>query len=144
MEILAELDRLYEEYEEQFQQMERARRPGEGIFGLGRGPGDHPCHGQFAKDMEDLLRRYAAQGPDPGEAARALERIYFAPLSRERDAVYWMMLAVHSLTGELAERLSPGDAADLLRRYGKAYPRLSQLPAQRELTAVLKKRAAAG
>ena len=57
MEILTELDRLYADYEEQFRQMERRRRPGEGMFGLGRGPGDHPCHGQFAQDREERLQQ---------------------------------------------------------------------------------------
>ncbi len=143
MEILTELDRLYADYEEQFRQMERRRRPGEGMFGLGRGPGDHPCHGQFAQDMEELLQQYAAQGPSPEETAQALDYICFAPLSRRDNAVYWMMVAVHAYTVPLAERLDPEDAAGLLRRYQTAFPKSGWLPAQIELGRTLKKRAAA-
>lgn len=141
MEIFEELEGLYQDYEEQYRQSERRRKPGEGMFGLGRGPGDHPCHGQFAQDMEELLGRYEAQGPAPAEAAQVLDYIYFAPVSREDRALYWMMLAVHALTGELVERLSPEDAGDLLQRYRKTYRKSGWLPAQEKLMAALKKRA---
>ena len=141
MEPLEELRRLYEAYQNQFQTAEQARKPTEGMFGLGKGPGDHPCHAQFASDLEAFLQAKAAEGLEPGQAGQMLEFIYFAPLFHPEypNAVYWMLIAVHSVTFPLIPMLEPETARELCSRYQKAYPRRALLPAQTKVLDALKK-----
>lgn len=143
--MLEELHSLYEEYLARFRKAELARKPGEGIFGLGVGPRDYPCHAWFSDALEGLLQDLAARRPDPAQARELLAYIYRAPLERQGeggDAVYWMLLAVHSLTLELTAFLSPADAQTLLQDYQASYPRRQRLPAQEKVLRALKKQSA--
>lgn len=143
MALLEELQGLYQAYREQFQQQERARKPLSGVFGLGAGPGDAPCHQQFSQELERLLEDAAARGLPSGEIRQALEFIYRDPQelrgSRE-NAVYWMLLAAHRLTLPLAAQLDPADAGALYEAYQRDYPRRNRLPAQKEVSAALGER----
>lgn len=142
MEALEEVKRLYEAYEEQFHQQELARKPGAGMFGLGMGPKDYPCHNQFAQDLEALLQEIEGRQPDSAQTRELLEYIYTAPQARHKnqDAVYWMMLAVHSLTVALIQRLAPSDAQALYDICWGIYPRRGRLPAQDKVLSALKGR----
>lgn len=139
--MLDQIRALYEDYMAEFQQLEENRQLGAGVFGLGNGPRNYPCHERFGREL-GLLLKGAGESLPPEEAARVLEYIYFVPQAREgrQDAVYWMLTAVHSMTEELAGRLSPEDAAGLLARYEAAYPRRKRLPAQNKVVTALKKR----
>lgn len=140
--MLEKIRELYERYEAEFQQLERKRRAGAGMFGLTNGPRNYACHEQFAKDLERLLKE--AEGTvSPEQAEEILEYIYFTPGTREKrqDAVYWMLTAVHGMTEGLVSRMPSETAAGLLERYEAAYPRRERLPAQKKVAAALKKRA---
>ena len=139
--LLEEVRRIYQNYEEKFCEMECRRKPMEGAFGLGGGPGSYPCHEEFIKQLEELLHSPEAAALGPEQVRQLLEYIYFAPSSHPdgENAVYWMKLAAHSLTAELIPRLEPEDARILCGAYQKAYPRRSRLPAQAALLTALKK-----
>lgn len=138
------IQELYEEYVAEFQELEQERRVGAGMFGLTNGPRNYPCHGQFSKDLERLLKEEAANAAAE-EAEQVLEYVYLAPQGRKKqDSVYWMMTAVHSLTEELILRLTPEAAGRLLGQYQDAYPRRTLLPAQKKILSALKDQAAAG
>lgn len=141
--MLEEIISLYEAYLEEFYQLERKRKPMEGAFGFGGGPKNYPCHDRFAGDLEQLLQRFAAQSPSSAEAGEALHYIYFTAPERWKaePSVYWMLMAVHSLTMDLIRLTEPSEAAPLYDAYQSAYPRRSRLPAQDKLLALLKKRA---
>lgn len=143
MYALEDVRALYEDYQEQFRQQELARKPGEGIFGLGMGPRDYPCHGQFARRLEQHLKELAAQQPASGCLSQVLDYIYRAPLDLRpaQDAVYWMLLAAHSLTSGLIPLLEAGDARALADSYNKAYPRRNRLPAQDKILSSLQAQA---
>ncbi len=143
MDALEQVRRLYEAYQIQFRQREQARRPGEGIFGLGMGPRSYPCHGQFARDLEGLLRTITEERPSSSQVRELLEYIYAAPLERPEgeDAVYWMLLAAHGLTLDLMDQLAPADARSLLDRYQSAYPRRKRMDAQDRVLSALRARA---
>lgn len=143
MEALERVQALYTAYQDQFRQMEQARRPGEGVFGLGMGPRDYPCHGQFARDLEQLLLTIRQEGPGSSQARQVLDYICFAPVRRqgEQDAVYWMLMAAHSLTLPLIDLLPAPDAQALLEEYQKAYPRRMRLEAQDKVISALRRRA---
>lgn len=138
--MLEKIQALYREYEEEYRRLERTQKLGAGMFGLGGGPRDDPCHERFARDLERLLQEEPAPGPE--QAKDVLEFIWFAPAGQteRRDAVSWMQIAVHSLTPPLITRLDPAAAAGLLKRYEAAYPRQERLPAQKKVISALRKR----
>ena len=138
--MLEQVQELYEGYLAEFQRLEQGRQAGAGMFGLTNGPRNYPCHEQFAKDLERLLRE-TEETLSPDQAEELLEYILFAPQSRERDAVYWMLIAVHGMTEGPAGRLDPAAAARLLERYEAVYPRRERLPVQMKAVSVLKKQA---
>lgn len=144
--MLEQLEALYEGYRNEFRRMEQGRGPLEGSFGLGGGPRSYPCHGQFARDLERLLKDFAARGPASEEVGQVLDYIYFtAPVRwRTEPAVDWMLLAAHSFTLELIPLLDAADAQPLCRAYQSAYPRRGRLPVQTRLLAALQKRCEPG
>lgn len=141
--MLDEIISLYEAYLEEFYQLERKRKPMEGAFGFGGGPNNYPCHSRFAEDLEQLLQRFAAQSPSSQEVGEVLRYIYFtAPENWQVEpSVYWMLMAVHSLTMELVQLTDSSEAGPLYDTYRSVYPRRSRLPAQEKLLALLKKSA---
>ena len=138
---LARLERLYGDYLKTVQDLEDSRKLGEGMFGFKGGPADNPCHDRFADELRALLEDFAAQEPDSAQVREVMSWIFDAPkrFPRPRTAS-WMLLAVHGLTGDLTERLSPEDAKALYDAYTGRYKRWERLPNQIELLKKLKAR----
>ena len=131
---------LYDAYIAKAEQLERDKKPGEGLFGLSSGPKDHPCHEQFGNDLQALLADIAAERPASGEAREMLLYIYSAPLDHKWPlTVYWMLQAVQGLTLELIPLLTAQDAKALCDAYAKTYRRWERLPAQVKALDALKK-----
>lgn len=138
MEYLDTVRQLYEAYLAKTEQLERDRKPGDGLFGMGSGPADDPCHDRFAEELEAVLGAMARDTLSSGQVRSVLEYIYRMPLeNKENSLAYWMLLAVHNLTVELAQRLDAPDAEALWRDYRKKYPRWDRLPAQKRVLSVL-------
>ena len=137
---LAEIQALYREYLDEALRVELARKPMDGVFGLGKKPSDDPCHERFAAAMEAALKAFADTKPDSAAAREVLAYIYEAPVvNREPLSAYWMLTAVHGFTLALIESLNPEDAAALLTRYGKDFRRWNRLPVQQQVYAALKR-----
>ena len=137
---IAQIRALYEGYLDAATRVEMARKPMDGVFGIGKKPSDDPCHERFAAAMEESLRDFAGTGPDSAAAREVLAYIYEAPVVfREPLRAYWMMTAVHGFTLPLIEKLSRDDAAALLARYGKDFRRWNRLPVQQQVYAALKR-----
>ena len=138
---LARLERLYEDYLKTVQELEDNRKFGEGMFGFKGGPADNPCHDRFVDELRALLEDFAAQEPDSAQVREVMSWIFDAPkrFPRPRTAS-WMLLAVHGLTGDLTERLSPEDAKALYDAYTGRYKRWERMPNQIELLKKLKAR----
>ena len=136
----ARIRALYEVYIDRVETLERNRKPGEGIFGLKGGPADDPCHDRFAADLEALLGEFARSDPAPAEIRQVLEYMYSVPLAhRDSKTAYWMLIAVHGLALDLAERLPREESAPLRAKYAGDYPRWERLPVQKQTLAALKK-----
>ena len=132
---MEELKRLYENYLNQVDRLQRERKPFEGAFGLGGGPGTNPCHRKFAQDVEQLL----AQMPQP-ERLEAMEYIFRqAPAHKDNPLVYWMFLAVHGSVVPFLKELTPQQAQQLRAWYENAYPERDRLPCQHRVVYTLKK-----
>ena len=62
---------------------------------------------------------------------------------REPLSAYWMLLAAHGTVLDLIPMLSPADAAELMKEYGKLYRRWERLPVQKNVIKALQKAARA-
>ena len=120
------LKELYGEYLEKAFEVERNRKPGEGIFGFGKKPSDDPCHQRFLADLKDWLERFDGEEPDSASVREVLRVIFHAPKENsEPTSAYWILIAAQSLTKELIPRLSRTDADALSAEYAAEYNRQS-------------------
>lgn len=132
---MEEVKRLYENYLDQVARLQRERKPFEGVFGLGGGPAAHPCHRQFARDVEQALARMPRE-----ERLEAMEYIFRqAPAYQDNPLVYWMFLAVHGAVVPFLQELTPQQARQLRAWYETAYPERDRLPCQHRVVYTLKK-----
>ena len=137
---MQQLTALYENYLDEALKVELARKPGEGIFGIGKKPSDDPCHDRFTENLKKLLEDFRAGGPESGEVREALRYIYRAPKEHpEPKTSYWLLIAVQSLTKELISLLNREDAAALAKEYTGIYKRWERLPIQKQILDALKK-----
>ena len=60
---LSRLEALYNDYIGTVQELERNRKPGEGLFGMRSGPKDNPCHERFSEDVEKMLKDFRDTSP---------------------------------------------------------------------------------
>lgn len=137
---MQQLTALYESYLDEALKVELARKPGEGIFGIGKKPSDDPCHDRFTENLKKLLEDFRAGGPESGEVLEALRYIYRAPKEHpEPKTAYWLLIAVQSLTLGLIPRLSESDARSLVGEFGGLYKRWERLPVQKQILDALVK-----
>ena len=130
--------KMYDDYFEKALAAERNRKPTDGMFGIGKKPGDDPCHTEFAAELEAALNEYAAEKPASADVRALLAFMYSVPKSHEEPkSVYWMLLAVQGLTLPLIPLLSPEDAAVLKKGYAAQYRRWERLPVQQQVLKAL-------
>lgn len=139
---LSDIQALYQAYLEQAKRVEQERKPGEGLFGIGKKPADDPCHERFASELEAMLKTFAGQEPDSAQIREVLLFIYEAPIAhREPASAFWMLYAVHLYTLSLIDALDQQDASSLLAKYKKWFPRWQRLPPQNKVLSALTGRA---
>ena len=137
---MQQLTALYESYLDEARKVELSRKPGEGIFGIGKRPSDDPCHDRFYGELEKLLKAFAEEKPSSEDIRDVLDFMYRVPCDEEQpQSAVMPMNAVHSLTLELAERLSAGDAEALLEQYKKDYPRSRRFPVHKNVIKALER-----
>ena len=131
---MQQLTALYENYLDEALKVELARKPGEGIFGIGKRPSDDPCHDRFAADLKEWLEAFGEEKPDSAEIREVLSLIYRAPKKYpDPKSSFWMLIAVQSLTLGLIPRLSESDARALVGEFAGLYKRWERLPVQKQI-----------
>ena len=136
------LQELYDGYLEKALQVERYRKPGEGIFGIGKKPSDDPCHERFLTDLKNWLEAFCDSEPDSDSVREVLKLIYQAPKKYpEPKSSYWMLIAAQSLTTAVIPRLNAADATELSTEFAAAYQRWERLPIQKKILEALMKAA---
>lgn len=139
-EYFAEIRKIYEDYLEKTEQLERNRKLGEGIFGSA-GPKTDPCHSIFAETVKLKLDAAARDGISSAQTREILEYMLKMPTAQEQNQLaYWMLLAVHGAAANLAGGLDAADAKSLLELFERLYPKHQWLPVQKQLVNVLKAR----
>ncbi len=124
-------------YDEAVQEVQRKRKPLDGVFGLGHHPGSDPCHDTMDSAVEELCRE-AAQTEDAAALAALTEAIFRAERAWDGPEYARLMLAAiqrHTLV--LIPLLEPGERARLAEWYRKEYPRRKRLPVQDRVMAAL-------
>lgn len=135
---LNDIQRLYQDYIADVRRLERERRLGDGLLGMGRRSSDDPCHDRFVHDLEACLEEIAAEHLPAEQVWAVLAYIYQAPAENKKNqTVYWMLLAVHGLTLNLIGQITPAQAQELWEKYKTDYPRWEQLPVQKQAFAAL-------
>ena len=138
---LIRMDRLFEDYAADAQELERNRKPNE-LFGLKFGPTDDPRHDRFADELAALLSDFVAEDPESGAVRAVIEKLYGAAKRyTEPKSAYWMLVAAQGLITRLVPGLDRADAAALAADYDKLWPRRARLPVQDEVLRQLKKAA---
>ena len=128
------LQALYDGYLKDAIQVEKNRKPGEGIFGIGKRPSDDPCHDRFAADLKEWLEAFGEEKPESAEIREVLSLIYRAPKKySDPKSSFWMLIAVQSLTLGLIPRLSESDARALVGEFAGLYKRWERLPVQKQI-----------
>ena len=138
--LKASLQAVLDTYDGDVREVEKKRRPMDGVLGFGRAPADDPCHGRMDKAVEELFA--AAGDASAEEAADALELLLGAAGAYEGPEYAKLSLVAaqrHAL--ETAARLRAEDATRLLDAYMKAYPRKRQFPIQKKIVQALEKAA---
>lgn len=137
---LEEIQELYRNYLAEAEEVVRTKKFADGIWGFGKHPADHPCHGKLLEDLEAALCAFEKRDPSSEQIREVLSFIYSAPQeNRGIPSIYWLLIAAHKLTLPLIGRLDPADARALGRRYGADYPRRTRLPAQDQVFAALER-----
>lgn len=123
-----------------------ARRPGDGLFGLGNDPRNHPCHTTFYEAVANTLTQAQSQALSEAETDKIVSLVLH--LDEEHRALpemaRLMLQAVQGLVLPLIPRGSVGCAAELSDWYARAYPRQSRLPNQSKVLRALNRRAGRG
>ena len=139
---LSRLEALYNDYIGIVRELERKRKPGEGLFGMRSGPKDDPCHERFAADVKKLLEDFRNTSPGSGDCAALLRYMFTVPEAwQELMCAYWMLIAVQGFGIDLIGYLEPADAKALAEILSAAYPRYIRLPVQEKLLKRLKQQA---
>ena len=137
---IEEVRAICSEYIEKAEQLERDRKIGEGLLGIGKKPADDPCHEKFADDIEKAIEDIASEEPGSQEARDILYFMYSIPSAHEEPkSIYWMLIAVHGVSVKLIPFLSAADAEELYKMYSKAFRRWERLPVQKKVCDLLKK-----
>ena len=136
---LSAIKALYEEYITEVEQLERDKKPADGLLGFGKKISDDPCHDRFSERLRKMLEDYAAEKPDTSDIRAVLEYIYSIQ-TEHKDPVsaYWLMNAVHGFTADLVKILSREDASALCEFYEKKCPRSERFPVQKKVIKALK------
>ena len=140
--ILPTLQSETEAYVDFVRELERKRKPGEGIFGLKGGPADNPCHERFDQTVGQLLQDFAARKPASDTVRAVMEALFAAPKKYASSApacAYWMLIAVQRHSLPLIDLLSSEGAFALYVRLNQDIPRRERLPVQTEILKKLKK-----
>lgn len=133
---------IYEKYFAAVNEILSKKEPFDGLFGIGKRMDSYPCHDEFFESLKRTLESAANENVDSKIIFSTLKYIYKASLTHANEpSVYWMLIAAHSLTECVFALLSREDAAELYNWYADAYPRMTRLPAQKEVVKKLKKAA---
>ncbi len=147
MDYTEELREILAEYDKSVEELEKNKKPFDGIFGMGRRPADDPCHDLMDRKVEELTRRAAGEIPSEEGETRiadtaetdALVRALFSAAGAYRGPVYagMTLVAIQRHGMRLIPRMSGEAKSTLAGWYAKEYPKRRRFPMQEEICRLL-------
>ncbi len=139
MKASEEFQSILSAYQEDLDQLDKSLRPGDGIFGFGRVPGDDPCHARFDSRTAELAESWAQPDREREEAAELVRSM----LRCDRELtlpVYAqvMLIAIQRHVLPLIPRLTGTEAREIRLWYEKQYPFFKRMPIQKDILLALK------
>ncbi len=126
-------------YLEELDKADQKRKPGSGIFGIGQGPGDYPCHEEMDSQVAELVGEVLANETGPEETAAVVRTILEAEQSRKwAEPARWAVLATQRHTLPLISQMNAADREEIAAWYEQTYPRRRRVPIQRQILEKLK------
>ena len=137
MDFAQELRDILGRYEEAVREVEKTKRPMDGLFGLGRSPAQAPCHEAMDREIAGLTTRAAeeADADAAGELASGLLKA--ASSFRGPEYANLSLTAAQRHAIPLISRMTPEARTELRVWYERAYPRHARFPIQKELIRAL-------
>ena len=131
---------IMEQYSEALEKASKTRKLAGGLFGLGGGPGDDPCHEAMDRKVGELTEQFTAAEEQVEETSLLVSEILRAEKSREwTPAAKWAVLAIQRYTIPLIPKTGPEDRKQLAAWYTQAYPKRQRLPIQKQIVKELEK-----
>lgn len=131
--MLAQLQAIYEGYDEMAAKVSRETKGMRGIWGMGEDPRNHPCHEEFYNQVEGWVMWFLETQPDSAAAMDAAKLILGAAAQRRDKESFWFTFAAQSHAVPLIPWMTSQDCAQLAQWYDTQYTKLERLPAQRNM-----------
>ena len=132
---------LRKRYLDKVRELERNRKPAEGLLGMKGGPADDPCHDRYAENLAAQLERFRAEEPGSADTRLVLEDLYAPPPKTDVPrSAFWMLIAVQGLCPDLIAFLDAEDASALAKRFAADYKRWERMPVQQRILKALQQR----
>ena len=137
MEFAQELREILGRYEEAVREVEKRKRPMDGLFGLGRSPAQDPCHDAMDREIAALAERAAEEADEEGTGGLVSGLLKAAAGFQGPEYARLSLTAAQRHAIPLISRMSAETRAELRVWYEKAYPRQARFPIQKELIRAL-------
>ena len=139
MSVTEEFRSILDAYQEDLDALAASLRPGDGVFGFGRVPGNDPCHERFDAKVAALAERLLPRAEDGVEEAE-LAGLLLRCDSELSLPVYaqGMLIAIQRHALPLIPCLGADEARELTRWYEKQYPFYRRAPIQKDILKALK------
>ena len=139
MNYTAELDTILETYRIAVEQVEKNKKPYDGLLGMGRKPSDDVCHEQMDRAVGALMRRAAGEEEETeGADAAGMDALLFALMraAKEYRGPEYARIALTAAQRHgigLIPSMSAEGRKTLHDWYNRTYPRRMRFPIQKQI-----------
>ena len=139
-EQLAQLKKLYQDYQEALESVYKEAQPLAGAFGIPGGPQSHPCSLQFYEAVGQWSETFLLGQPETAQIMEATDFILVAASKHRNEVVYWFFLVTQAHAKCLINKLQQEQCAVILQDYRNQYPPKEWLPINKEIEQLLRKK----
>lgn len=134
---MEQLQEIYCRYTEAAAAAKKAAGPLAGIFGMGGGAKDHPCHREFFEAVHVWAQHFLSTNPEADAAFEAVRFILIAAAAHKNEPTYMHCLAAQGHARGLIGKLSAEQCDALRKEYEDLYPENARLPVNQQIYELL-------
>lgn len=139
MSYLDEIKSICSDYLVTAEKVYKEARPLAGIFGIGNGPKNDPCHLKFYQDLEAKAKELADSDVPEEEKYEATCYILHLDETDCNETMRFMLTAAQGVTKDLIPVLSREHKDELAAWFNKAVPKRMRLPVQNDIFKLMTK-----